>query len=159
MLFRIFFQCSGESAAEACEMCAPLYGIDVVYKRMYILVVCTVVSQSNFHRYPLTLGVKMYHVIYKRFFVGVDVFNKFTKTVLGIESLATRIPLRIKITLVCKSQCDTGIKECEISQTYSKSVIVIFSNGEYGVIRPECNGGTCSITIPYHLEFGSRFAA
>ena len=78
----IFLEGGGESAAEAGEVCAALYGVDVVYEGIDVFVVGVVVGESHLHGDSLTLGVEMDHVVDERFLVGVDILHELAQTVL-----------------------------------------------------------------------------
>ena len=109
IVFGILFKGRSQATTETGEMGTTLYGVDIIHERVHILIVCGIVCQRHLHRYTLTFGIEMYHIVDKRFFIGIDIFNKLTQTILGIEHLAARLTVFVYLTHILKGKGDTRI--------------------------------------------------
>ncbi len=140
-------------------MCATLYRVDVVYKRVYILVVRAIVCESHFDGDSLSLGIEMYYVVDERLFVGVDILYKLTQTLFGVKYLTTGVAFCVELTHIGESQCDARVEICKVAEAYREGVVVIFSDCKYRAVRLKGYGRACGLAFADHLELGSGFAA
>ena len=126
VVFGILLEGLGQSAAETGQMSTSLNSVDIVDKRIDILVISAVVGQRHFHGNAGALGLKMDNIIDQRLFVLVDIFDKLTQTVLAVEYLFAGF----FAAQVGKGQRYSGIEEREITQTVGQSIIVVDGDGE-----------------------------
>ena len=137
VVFGVLFESRGQTAAKTAQMRAALDSVDIVYKRVHVLVVSIVVSQGYLHRNTLAFGVQVYHVANQRFLVGVDVAYKLAQTGIGVESFAARLAVFVEVAQVGKVKCYAGVEKCEVAQTVCQGLIVVFGNDEYRSIGLE----------------------
>ena len=119
-------------------MSTTLDSVDIVDKRIDILVISAVVGQRHFHGNAGALGLKMDNIIDQRLFVLIDIFDELTQTVLAVEHLFAGF----FTAQIGKGQRYSGIEEREITQTVGQSIIVVDGDGENRRIGAE--GYRCS---------------
>ncbi len=154
----IFLEGGGKSAAEACQVCTTLDGVDVVDKRVDILVEGGVVGERHLDRHTLTLSVEMDHVGNQRLLRGVDVFHELAQPVGRVKHLAAGIPLAVELTAVSDGEGNSGVEEGKVAQTLCQGVVVVDGDGEYRRVGEEGDGGTVFVGLPYHCKLAGGLA-
>ena len=87
----------------------------------------------------------------------VDIANKFTQTLLGIESFLLHVALFIGAK-ICKRDFQAGIQEGEFAHTGSQRVIIIYGRRKYGIIGPKLLFRTAQLGFADYLYGIERLA-
>ena len=139
VVFSIFLEGGGQSAAEPGQVCATLDGVDVVYKRIDVFVESAVIGQRNLNGDALPLGVEVYDIVNQRLFVRVDILYEFAESVGRIEHFAAGVAFAVGCAAVGEGQRYPCVEECEVAQTVGEGLVVIDGDGEDCRIRLECD--------------------
>ncbi len=87
-------------------MCAALYGVDIVYERVDVLIRSGVVSECHFNGNSLAFGVEVDYIVDERLFVCIDILNELAETGVGEESLSAGLAFCVELTHVGEMQSD-----------------------------------------------------
>ncbi len=155
----IFLEGLGESAAEAGEVCAALYCVDVVDVGVDVLAEVGVVGERHLHGYSLALGGEVYDVGYQLCLVGVDVAHEFLKSVLGVEHFAAVLAFGVGDASVGEREGDSGVEEGQVAQTVGQCGVVVDGDGEYRCVGQECDGGAGVGALALYAQLRGGLAA
>ena len=156
----IFLQGRTQTAAESGEVSSTLNGIDIVDKRIDVLVERGVVGHCHLHRDVALVGADVNHIVDKSFLAGVDVTNKLIQTGAAEELLGVRIALLVFLAQVGENKFHTGIQVGEVTQASSKYAVLIDGGlGENLCVGMELHGSAVLIaTIAYHMNIACGLA-
>ena len=155
----VFFQRGGEAAAEAGEVCAALDGVDVVDERVDVLVGGGVVGQGHFHGDAGALGVEVDDVVDERFFVGVDVFDKFTQAFFGVEGLGAGGAVVVALAQVGEGEADAGVEVGEVAQAVGEDAVLVNGGRENRAVGLEGHARAGGVAFSDDGEFARGLAA
>src|SRR5574344_1141302 len=118
-------------------MRTSFYSIDIIHIRVYILGVIIIIEHCYLNGHIILLRLEINSLPYNRCTMTIDVTDKLFQPILGMEYFRnTQIPLLIR-TQIGKRYSDTGIKERQFTHTACYNIVFIFSQYEYGIIRPK----------------------
>ena len=147
--------CKG--CAETGEVCAALYGVDVVYVRVDVLRVVGVVHHSHFDRYALLLGLEIDDVVEEMCAVAVDVAHELLESVLSVEHFLACLALFVRAH-IAQGDADAGVEERKLTHTACYDVPLVVGGGEYGGVGPELLACASQVGLAYYLHGVERLA-
>ena len=155
----ILFEGACEAAAETGEVSTTFDSVDIVDKRVDILVESGVVGHCHLNRDTGAGFADVDNIFDEVFLVGVDILDKFIETGFGIESFGLGIAVFVEVALVGEHQSDTGVKESEVAKTSGKDRIFIGSNRENRGIGMESNHRTGAVGFADNSDRGFGVSA
>ena len=102
-------------------MGSTLDGVDIVYIRVNILAVISIIHDGNFDRNALLFCLQIDDIVEEMSAVTVYIANEFLQTVLGMEHHLFCFSLFVG-TKVCQRYLDTGIKECQFTHAACNNI-------------------------------------
>ena len=140
----VFLQRTGKRTTETCQVGTAFDCIDIVYVRVDVLVVGSVVHDGHLHRCALFLGVNVDDIVHQMFAGGVDIAHEFFQAFYGVENLLFIVPVFFFYAKVGQRDFDSGVQVSQLTHAGSQNVVVVDRFGENRIIRPELLACTCN---------------
>ena len=151
-IFRIFFQRTSQRTAEARHVSTALYRVNIIHIRVQVFRIRSVIHHRNLHWCTIFLCVDVDYVWNQSLTARVNMFHKFTQTIFRVEMFRFRLISFVFNAIVCDSQMNTSIQECQLAQTSCQNMILIHSFRENLRVWVERNSRTRSrsLTCLFH---------
>jgi len=147
----VFLQSTGQRTAETCQVSTTFNGIDIVYIRVDILIVGSVVHDGHFYRRTLFFGIDVDNIVHQMFAGRIYIAYKLLQTFYGIENFLLVASVFLFYAEVGQRNFDTGIQISQLTHTGCQDIVIVHGFGKDCIIWPELLACTCDIGSAYFL--------
>ena len=141
----ILLQGRTQTAAESRQVGTALDGVDVVDKRVDVLVERGVIGHGDLNGDVALLALDMDDVLDKRLLVAVDIAYKLVKTGLAVVGLGACNAVLVLVAQVGDRQRDTGVQIGQVAQALRQDIKFVDRGREDGAIGVEDDG--CAMVL------------
>ena len=148
-----------QSRAEALQVGAALYRVDIVDIRVQVFLVFVVVFQSNLHRHVVAFTRDVNRLRDEFGTVVVEVGDEIHEAVLGVEGLAAELVVLVLLALVGERDGDAVVEVSQLAHTVGEGAVVVFRRLENRAVGLEGDTRAVLVGRADHFHVVKRLAA
>ena len=137
VVFGIFLQGAGQRTAEAGQVRTAFDGIDIVYIRVDILVVGSIVHDGYFYRSTLLFGVDVDDIVHQMFAGRIYIAYKLLQALYGIENFLLAASVFFFYAEVGQRNFDAGVQIGQFAHAGCQNIVAVDRFSKDCSIRPE----------------------